>query len=231
MKRNNFKNLSEAVKEEEFKEKAEQLSGEADTFEETEEPITDNYELKVRKSRRTKIAVASFIFLLGVGLLGNWYYENSDFSSSVRPLVTSSQSKTLGEAEYVNGTTEAPKNESSYFSQARLERESTRDEAIELLQGIVENAQESEQSKKSATDRLALIAKYAAIENKIESLVSAKGVNNCLAVINENGDRVDVIVDTQELSDSLIMQIKEIAMAQLGCEFEAVSIIQSESKN
>ena len=39
--------------------------------------------------------------------------------------------------------------------------------------------------------------------------------------------RVDVIVDVDDLSDTLILQIKEIAIQQLGCSFENVSIIQS----
>ena len=64
-------------------------------------------------------------------------------------------------------------------------------------------------------------------ENKIETLVTAKGVNNCLAVVSTDGKKVDVIVDAEELGDTLIMQIKEIAISQLNCSFEDVSIIQS----
>jgi hypothetical protein len=48
-----------------------------------------------------------------------------------------------------------------------------------------------------------------------------------LAVINTDGSKVDVIVDCDDLTDDLILQIKEIAIQQLGCSFENVSIIQS----
>lgn len=65
------------------------------------------------------------------------------------------------------------------------------------------------------------------IENKIETLVTAKGVSNCIAVVSDDGSRVDVIVDVEELTDPVILQIKEVAMQQLGCSFESVSIIQS----
>ena len=64
-------------------------------------------------------------------------------------------------------------------------------------------------------------------ENKIETLVTAKGVKNCIAVINEDGTKVDVIVDVEELSDTVILQIKEIAVAQLDCTYSDVTIIQS----
>ena len=168
------------------------------------------------------------MLLLGVGIMGNWYYENSDISSSVKPLVTSSQTKTLGEAEYVAGTTvKVTEKESEYFSSARLERQKARDSALEKLQAVVEKADESDAAKQEASQGITLISNYIAIENKIETLVKAKGVNNCLAVISNDGVRVDVIVDADELTDKLILQIKEIAMQQLDCTFENVSIIQS----
>ena len=55
----------------------------------------------------------------------------------------------------------------------------------------------------------------------------AKGVQNCIAVVDTEGTRVDVIVDVAELTDDIILQIKEIATEQLSCGFENVTIIQS----
>lgn len=194
-----------------------------------EKPILSEKELKVRKARRTKVAVAAFVLLLGVGVMGNWYYENSDFSASVKPLISSSDTKTLGEAEYVDATTQPQNTESEYFAQARMERQNARDEAIEKLQAIIEKADESEESKKIASEGIARISNYISIENKIETLAAAKGAKHCLAVISEDGSRVDVIVDVEELTDEVILQMKEIAMQQLGVSFENVTIIQSKS--
>ena len=80
---------------------------------------------------------------------------------------------------------------------------------------------------KIAAEKLADLSADISAENKIETLVSAKGVDNCLAVMNNEGNRVDVIVDAEELSDTLILQVKEIAMRETGCTFEEVSVIQS----
>ena len=227
-------NLSQAVKDEEFMQDAELAFAEAEeeaivsSDSDDENRVISEEELKVRRARRTKFAVAAFVLLIGIGVLGNWYYENSDFSSVVKPLITSSSDeKTLGEAEYVDGPAHTESNESAYFSEARVNRQSARDEAIEKLQAIVDSSEESDAAKKSATDGLAKISSQISIENKIETLVCAKGVNNCLAVISEDGERVDVIVDVDELSDTVIMQIKEIAMQQLNVGFDKVSVIQS----
>lgn len=189
-------------------------------------PILSEAEIKKRKAKKTKVAVASFVLLLGVGVVGNWYYENTDLSKSVKPMLSSSQTKTLGQAEYVGATTQ-PSTENEYFSSARLERQNARDASIEKLQAVIDKTDESESARKEASQQIAKISNYITIENKIETLVTAKGVNNCLAVINEDGTRVDVIVDVDELNDNTILQIKEIAMQQLKCSFSDVSIIQS----
>ncbi len=225
-----LKNLSDAINEEEFKEKSEMLlkDKDAETVAYPKKPILSESEIKVKKARRTKFAVAAFVLLLGVGIMGNWYYENTDFASSVKPVI-STKSKTLGEAELVDATTNnvEVKRESEYFSSARLDRQSARDESIEKLQNIIDDEKSSAEVKKTATEGIARISDTINIENKIESLVTAKGADNCIAVVNEDSTRVDIIVDVPELSDSLILQIKEIAMQQLGCSFKDVSIIQS----
>lgn len=159
--------------------------------------------------------------------MGNWYLQNSDLSQNIEPLINNSGVKTLGEAEFVDATTEyTTEKENEYFSKARLDRQNSRDTQIDTIKDTMEKSQDSEAIAK-AEERLAQISSYIGAENKIETLTIAKGVKNCIAVINENGQKVDVIVQCDELNDNLIMQIKEIAIEQLGCEFKNVSIIQT----
>lgn len=178
-----------------------------------------------RKKRQGITAAVTLVLILAVGVVGNWYYENTDVSKTIEPLLSAATQKTLGEAELVD----AQKNtdENSYFSSARLERQTSRDEALQKIQEISNSTTASKEEKLEATKEITKISKYISIENKIETLVCAKGITNCLAVIDIEGTRVDVIVDTESLDDATILQIKEIATAQLGCSFENVSIIQS----
>ncbi len=231
MRKSKKKNLAEAVNDEELRAESElafeEEMREREESEGEEKPILTETEIKTRRARRTKFAVAAFVLLLGVGVMGNWYYENSDFSANIKPSVSSSDTKTLGEAEYVDAQVQGEDKETQYFSEARVERQKARDEASEKLQGIIDKADESSEAKKIAAEKLADLSADISAENKIETLVSAKGVDNCLAVMNNEGNRVDVIVDAEELSDTLILQVKEIAMRETGCTFEEVSVIQS----
>lgn len=177
-----------------------------------------------KKRKRYISAVAAFVLILGVGVVGNWYYQNSDVSSTIQPLIDSATEKTLGKAELVDAT--ANVEEDTYFTKARMERNTARDTALEKLQAVVDSADEKSTAKDLAAENIARISNFITIENKIETLVCAKGVSNCVAVIKDDGSGVDVVVDCETLDDTTIMQIKDIAMSQLQCSFENVSIIQ-----
>jgi len=183
-------------------------------------------QIKKKKSRKTKTAISVFVLLLAVGIGGNWYWENSDISGKISTI--SSSNKTLGEATYVDAPTEVTTAaESDYFSSARVDRQKAHDAALEELQQIIDSAPEGDEARASAAENIAKISSYIEIENKIETLVCAKGVQNCIAVVDTEGTRVDVIVDVKELTDDIILQIKEIATQQLSCSYENVTIIQS----
>lgn len=201
-------------------------------FEEQNNGDTSNNEVLVnpadkaenKKRKRYVSAVAAFVIILGVGVMGNWYYQNSDVSSTIQPLIDSATEKTLGKAELVDAT--ANVEEDTYFTKARMERNTARDTALEKLQAVVDSADEKGTAKDLAAENIARISNFITIENKIETLVCAKGVSNCVAVIKDDGSGVDVVVDCETLDDTTIMQIKDIAMSQLQCSFENVSIIQ-----
>ena len=183
-------------------------------------------EIKKKKDKKTKTALSIFVLLLAVGLGGNWYWENSDISSKISTV--SGNTKTLGEATYVDATTELETDTpSDYFSSARMDRQNARDTSLEKLQSVINATDESEEARVSAAESVVRLSANIEIENKIETLVQAKGVKNCIAVVSEDGEKVDVIVDVEELTDDIILQIKEIAIAQLQCTFENVTIIQS----
>lgn len=131
-----------------------------------------------------------------------------------------------GGGHLCDATTEAA-TENSYFTQAKLDRQSSRDAALEKLQKIVDTADKSAAAHKEAAQKIAKISDGINAENKIETLVTAKGVGQCLAIVSTDGKKVDVIVDSKDLSDTLILQIKEIAVEQVGCDYKNVTIIQS----
>lgn len=95
---------------------------------EMQEVLTED-QLKKRKLHRARVSLGCMVLILAVGVVGNWYWENSDISTKIST-VSAQRTKTLGEATFVDATTEAA-TENSYFTQAKLDRQSSRDAALE----------------------------------------------------------------------------------------------------
>ena len=88
---------------------------------------------------------------------------------------------------------------------------------------MVDNKESSETVKTEALAGIAAIADEIQKEANIESLVTAKGFEQCVAVIS--GEKVQIVVKAEELQPAQIAQINEIVYAQTGIAPTGVTII------
>lgn len=79
------------------------------------------------------------------------------------------------------------------FPDARLTRQTARDEAVELLEDILKDDSAEVAVKQAAVDEAAVIAQNILKETNIESLIEAKGFTECVAYIN--GESCTVVVN------------------------------------
>ncbi|MBO7303541.1 MAG: SpoIIIAH-like family protein, partial [Clostridia bacterium] len=112
----------------------------------------------------------------------------------------------------------------TYFSSVELDRKRTRDEALEVLQGVVDNASASEEAKNEALAEISVIAKTMETESNIETIIEAKGFEECVAVIKN--DSASIVVKSEGLQAAQISQINEIVYEQAGISPVNVKIIQ-----
>lgn len=105
-------------------------------------------------------------------------------------------------------------NASDYFSQTILSRQQARDEALEVLQTVAKSEAALPEAVESALSSMAQIAKDIENESNIETLIEAKGFEQCIAVINDG--KATVIVETDGLLASEVAQINEIVYSQAG---------------
>ena len=111
-----------------------------------------------------------------------------------------------------------------YFSATQVSRQRARDEALEVLQSVVESADSDEATKTSALMEISALADAMEAEANIETLVLAKGFAQCVAVIN--GESCSVVVSNEgELQPAQISQINEIVYEQAGIQPVNVKII------
>ena len=113
--------------------------------------------------------------------------------------------------------------ELDYFAATALDRQESRDEALDVLKLVCESDEASEEAKAEAQARISKIAVDIQNEANIETLVKAKGFEDCVAVISE--DSVSVIVGAESLKAAEAAQILSIVLDTTGIAPEKVSII------
>ena len=178
-----------------------------------------NEKLKqIFSSRVTKsLAVLLVVVLVGAAVYVNYrlFYDPVDgmgFGENNMENNFGGSTETGGNAE-----------EENYFTATALTRQQSRDEAIDVLKLVSESAESSEEAKAEATAKISQIAVDIQNENNIETLVKAKGFEECVTIISDNS--VSVIVSAEELQAAEAAQILAIVYDTTGINPENVSII------
>ncbi len=113
--------------------------------------------------------------------------------------------------------------ENDYFTSTALNRQEARDEALDVLKLVTESAEASAEAKAEAEAQISKIAVDIQNEANIETLVRAKGFEECIAIISD--DAVSVIVGAESLQAAEAAQILAIVYETTGIDPERVSIV------
>ncbi len=103
----------------------------------------------------------------------------------------------------------------SYFSTIQVNRQRARDEALEVLNAVVENQDASEEVKAEAIAEIKQISLEMKQEADIESIIVSKGFKNCIAVIS--GETASIVVSCEgKLTPAQLAQINTVVYEQTG---------------
>lgn len=181
---------------------------------------------------KKQVLLGALVVALGIAVYLNYYYSVRSPSIDTDASAVVSQDH-YGDTQFVDnptvvnsgdlqaGTTEADPND--YFVQARKNRETARQEALDVIKDLMNDAKISQETQEQALEKAAAIASAVEQESKIESLVKAKGFEDCVAFIE--GDKCSVVVRSAELKSAEALQITEIVTSQAGVKAENVNIV------
>ncbi|MCH5260191.1 MAG: SpoIIIAH-like family protein [Lachnospiraceae bacterium] len=110
----------------------------------------------------------------------------------------------------------------SALSGAKLQKEQTRAQNKATLLEIINNANISETQKQDAVNSMISMTDIAEKETAAEILLEAKGFDD--AIVSIDGDGVDVVVNTTELTEAQRAQIEDIVIRKTGVSAESVII-------
>ena len=177
---------------------------------------------------KKQIVLASLILILGVAVYINWTFANDENSiatgtqpSDTSASDTSTSEKNYGDAELVNGSADRSED---FFAKARLEKQTSRDEAVATLAKMFGDTSASSEQVKEATDKALTTAKMIESESKMESLIKSKGFEDCIVYLSDQSAKV--VVKSEGLEQNEAAQIMDIVVSESDVPSENVSIVE-----
>ncbi len=163
-----------------------------------------------KKNLKRNIVVLASLGIIGGAVYLNWSYFSPGSTNDIPKQAEEMSVEADGAA--------------SYFAMTEVSRQRTRDEAMEVLQSIVDNEAAAQEDRNAALNSINAIAKDIQSEGNIESLIVSKGFEDCVAVISEGS--ATVVVKSDGLMENEITQIREIVYNESGILPENLKIIE-----
>ena len=183
----------------------------------------------MKKIGRKQLVLASLVLALGAAVYLNWQFAGTNRLPVGEDSSASSQ---LGAAQLVNNAyvetvsddlQSAPGDQAvDAFAEARLTRQNSRDEAMELLDNVLADLDADTEAKEAAVEQASAMAQSILKETNVEGVLKAKGYQDCVAYLADGQCSV-VVAGALEDSDMLIVQ--EVVMEQTGLSAEKIKIV------
>ena len=176
--------------------------------------------MKNRKRNLTMLAVMMFV-CAAVAL--NWSY-NSRWGKPDAEMVNAEDEAMLAAQTAFEKTIMTSGTE--YFAEARLTRQVSRDEALELLQTAAASEAASQETIDGAMNAITSMAACSMQEAQIENLLLAKNFEDCVVYIGADKVTVAVPAPVEGLSEEAVARITEVLCSETDYGPTQLSIIE-----
>lgn len=169
------------------------------------------------------IILACLTLILGIAVYMNYAFSSaeSDIIAEEKTAAADGKAVNYGDAAYVS--TDAS-DEIDYFSQARLSRMTSRDEAVETLSAMLNGGDISAEEDAAYTAEAVNLTQLSESEAKIESLVKAQGFEDCVVYLD--GETANIVVRTEGLTAIDAAKIKDILLSEVTISAENIRIFE-----
>ena len=115
---------------------------------------------------------------------------------------------------------------SEYFSKARLTRQTTRDQSVELLKEAAASDSASQQTIDGAMNAISAMATNSMKETQVENQLIAKGFDDCVTYIADNTVTVSVPASNTGLTQEDVAKITDVVTSETGLPATALNVVE-----
>ncbi|NLO47105.1 MAG: SpoIIIAH-like family protein [Clostridiales bacterium] len=115
---------------------------------------------------------------------------------------------------------------SEYFADARLTRQQARDSAITTLQEAAKLEGATQEAIDSTMNEITVMAAYSLSEAEIETLIKAKGFDECVVFLKDESAIIAVQSPQEGLSTSAVSRIMDTVLTETDLTTDQIKIIE-----
>ncbi len=171
--------------------------------------------------KRNAVAAVILVLVCAAIFLNGRYAEKAE-----KP------AKVLGQAQQVDAAADDAAEVSGeaggkdYFASARLTRQQSRDSALSLLKEASENEDVDAETANEAAKSIQTLAAYTLSEAQIETMITAKGYDDCVVFLSEDGASIVVSTGEDGLQTEDVARITDIVKQETGLSAECIKIME-----
>lgn len=179
---------------------------------------------------KKNLVAAAVLVTVCAGIYVNWLYTEENVPTSLMETVDTEKVMSddmlllSGDMAAIAADETVETTASDYFAAVRLSRQQSRDNALDLLQEAMAYG-ESGKDAESAVE-LESIVQTALSEAQIESLVIAKGYQDCVAYMTGEGISVAVASPEGGLQETDVAVIADIVMTQSDYDLDDIRVVE-----
>ena len=173
---------------------------------------------------KKQLVAAGLTVLLGTAVAVNFIYSGGKNKKLTEPSAEVSGT-TYGEADLVSMDKSGDAADSSaYFAQARLDKQTSREEAAEVLQSMYQGGDLTKDELAAVEVDAIKMGGYIESENKIESMLKAQGFEDALCYLSDNS--ANIIVMTPGLDAAGAAKIKSTLLSEAEFTNDQITIVE-----
>lgn len=174
------------------------------------------------KTAKRNIVIGAVLLLVCAAVYLNWSY-NQRWGEADRAMM---EAEDAAMRDAAAASESEARQVSDYFAQARLTRQTSRDEALELLQTAASGESASQETIDSAMNAIAAMASFSMQEAQIENLLIAKDFADCVVYMSKEGVTVAVPAPVEGLADTQVARIAETITSETGMDPTMIKVIE-----
>ena len=175
------------------------------------------------KNRKRNITIMAVLIFVSAAVALNLSYNKRWGTPDVDMVAAEDEMMLYANAQYGQGVSTAA---SSYFAEARLTRQVSRDEALQLLQTAATAETASQETIDSAMNAISAMATSSMKEAQIENMLLAKDFAECVVYIGNGTVTVAVPAPMEGLSEEAVARITDVICNETEYTAAQLSIIE-----